>query len=103
MYLVNIASIELAVRKWKGKDAFMEIIMTEQGNKSWASRQFHLELFPAALNLVTENPNPITMLAYMGCRRLSRICNMIFLHCVSAGVVSIIVRGCLYVRDIQYS
>jgi len=32
----------------------MEIIMTEQGNKSWASRQFHLELFPTALNLVIQ-------------------------------------------------
>lgn len=58
MYLVNIVSIELTVREWKVKDAFMEIIMTEQGNKSWASRQFHLELFPTALNLVVQNPNP---------------------------------------------
>jgi hypothetical protein len=38
--------VELMIRERKGMDAFMKIIMTDQGNKSWASRQFHLELFP---------------------------------------------------------
>lgn len=60
MCLVGIVLIKLMIRKCKGKRAFIEIIIMtdEPENKSWASRQFHLELFPTALNSSVENPNP---------------------------------------------
>src|SRR4051812_39455504 len=69
-YLEAIVRIELMTCECKEKGEIMKIIMTDkQGNKSWATKQFHLELFPARFG----RPRTLT-LRYYAIKSVVHVC-----------------------------